>query len=118
MSLQIQGIITNKVDPETKQSKNTGKDYTIAHLLIETIGQFPQPVKFSALGERGGEMVSGVKIGDTVNVFFDITGRNYEGKVYNDLKLWKIESANQETTHTQIPDEMPVSNNDDDDLPF
>jgi len=116
MNLQIQGIVTNKVDPVTKKSKNSGKDYTIAHLLIETIGQYPQPVKFSAFGDKS-DLVTNVQVGETVNVFFDITGNNYEGKVFNNLQFWKIEKLS-EAAHTNAPSAIPEAAGYDDDMPF
>ena len=35
------------------------------------------------------------KVGDNVEVEFDIRGREYNGKTYNDLSHWKIEKIGQ-----------------------
>ena len=50
------------------------------------------------------------KVGDEVEVEFTIRGREYQGKIYNDLSHWKIEKIGQS--------EQPAPMAMDDNLPF
>ena len=48
------------------------------------------------------------KVGDNVEVEFDIRGREYNGRVYNDLSHWKIEKIGQGQPATeQAGDDLP-----------
>jgi hypothetical protein len=51
------------------------------------------------------------KVGDNVEVEFDIRGREYNGKTYNDLSHWKVEKVISDT-----PIEMATEESDP--LPF
>jgi hypothetical protein len=46
------------------------------------------------------------KVGDEVEVEFTIRGREYQGKVYNDLSHWKIEKIGQ-SAPLEVEDNLP-----------
>jgi hypothetical protein len=67
--------------------------------------------------------MAGFKIGDALDVSFDVESREYNGKWYTDVKAWKVNAARQKEggarsnstmTAPQPLDELPQS----DDLPF
>ena len=47
------------------------------------------------------------KIGDEVEVEFQIRGREYQGRVYTELSHWKIEKIGQATEQVQAGDDLP-----------
>ena len=55
-------------------------------------GKFPQSIKFECLKEKT-TMIDDYSVGDSVKVFFDIRGNEYNGKYYVKLNAWKLERA-------------------------
>lgn len=47
------------------------------------------------------------KVGDEVDVEFDIRGREYNGRIYNDLSHWKIEKIGQGQPKVEQEDDLP-----------
>ena len=59
------------------------------------------------------------KVGDVVEVSFDVKGRKYNDKVYIDLNAWKIEEiATASDTDEVNGSNEPTTTNGDDGLPF
>jgi hypothetical protein len=59
-------------------------------LIIEIPGNYPQTVKFEFLQDKV-DLLDTVKIGENVNVHFNLNGREHNGNVYNTLQGWKID---------------------------
>ena len=53
-------------------------------------GKFPQAIKFECLKEKA-TLIDDYSVGDSVKVFFDIRGNEYNGKYYVNLNAWKLE---------------------------
>jgi len=53
-------------------------------------GKFPQSIKFECVKEKTA-MIDDYQIGESVKVFFDIRGNEYNGKYYVNLNAWKLE---------------------------
>jgi len=58
--------------------------------VLTTKEQYPQDIKFELLKEKV-ELLRFVNPGDELKVSFDIRGREYNGKYFNNLVAWKIE---------------------------
>lgn len=58
--------------------------------IVETDGQYPKKVCFSAWGDKINESL--IRPGNVINVFFDAESREYNGRWYTDLKVWKLEA--------------------------
>jgi len=54
--------------------------------------KYPQSIQFQLLNDRIQEMDK-FTIGEELEVTFDIRGREYNGKYYNSLNAYKIESS-------------------------
>ena len=59
-------------------------------LIIEIPGNYPQVVKFEFVQDKVG-LLDSVKVGENVNVHFNLNGREHNGNVYNTLQGWKID---------------------------
>jgi hypothetical protein len=89
MSLQISGKLIQLLPLQTGESKNgTWKKQDI---IIETQAQYPKKVCISIWGDKINESI--LKVGNMLNISFDIESREYNGRWYTDIKAWKIESV-------------------------
>jgi single-strand DNA-binding protein len=59
-------------------------------LILDIPGQYPQVVKFEFVQDKCA-LLDGLKVGQNVNVFFNLNGREHNGNVYNTLSGWKVE---------------------------
>lgn len=65
------------------------------------------------------DLLDNVKSGDQVSINFDIKGREYSGKYYNNLQGWKLDNIshssadNQRASSTSNPDPLDI-----DGIPF
>lgn len=117
MSYQVEGKVHKVFDTDQKTDTFKARDF-----VIETEGNYPQFIKFQCVQDKTS-IVDGVEPGERIKVFFDLRGREWQGKFFTNLNAWKIErdgggdEFNQERPST---DEMPMSERDDldDDLPF
>jgi len=58
-------------------------------IVIEQSGQYPQQIAMELVKDKCS-LADSFKIGDTVEVSFDLRGREYNGKYYTNLNCWKI----------------------------
>ena len=75
--------------------------------------KFPQEINFEFLQDKA-ELLNAVQVGQTVKVTFDIRGREYNGRYYNSLVAWKLETESS-AGNTQEP---PFESYSIDDVPF
>jgi hypothetical protein len=95
--------------------------------VIETSGQYPKKVAFQVWGDILEQVPD---VGTELTVFYNPESREYGGKWYTDLKVWKIELntivSKKETKKEVKKEEKPVvktglglgTPENDDDLPF
>ncbi|MDN3551330.1 DUF3127 domain-containing protein [Mucilaginibacter aquaedulcis] len=98
-------------------------------LILEYIEnpQYPEYLKFEAIQDRCS-LLDAVKVGDDVEVFFNLKGRPWTDKTgkksyFNSLQLWRVNAlaagAGSATTPEYAAPAADISSsNDDDDLPF
>ncbi|MBK0381431.1 DUF3127 domain-containing protein [Pedobacter sp. SD-b] len=91
--------------------------------------QYPEFVKFEAIQDRTALMDT-VKVGDDVEVFFNLKGREWTNKqgekqYFNTLQLWKVNvlgataaSATASAPEVANPVDISATAGEDDDLPF
>ncbi|WPU93948.1 DUF3127 domain-containing protein [Mucilaginibacter sabulilitoris] len=98
-------------------------------LILEYIEnpQYPEYLKFEAIQDRCA-LLDNVKVGDDVEVFFNLKGRPWTDKTgkksyFNSLQLWRVNAlaagaGSATTPEYAAPSSDISSSNDDDDLPF
>lgn len=91
--------------------------------------RYPQDVSFEFLKEKA-DLLNNICEADRVKVTFDIGGREYNGRYFNNLKGWRIEKLDEEggaapkatdefESNAAVPPAMSDDlAADDDDLPF
>lgn len=129
MSLAVKGRIKNILAVESGTSK-AGKAWRKQSFVLDTGAQYNPDVCFGVFGDDKLEMLSKFQPGAEVEVSFNISSREYNGKYYHNIDAWKIDpigSAPQGNGNTPPPPSAePVSMNtadlssddEDDDLPF
>jgi hypothetical protein len=129
MALEIAGKVIALLPEQTGTGKNG--NWVKQDFVIETTAeQFPKKVCFSSWGDKAA-LVKNLQTGQTVKVSFNVESREFNGKWYTDLRIWKLEtnsgtSENQSVNDNDAPfineKQDFLTNLDDDDknggLPF
>jgi len=110
MSLKIIGRITKILPIETGTSK-AGKDWKKQAFVIDNYSQFNPHVCFSVFGDEKVEALSKFSEGQEVEVFFNVSSREFSEKYYHNIDAWKIElksdNVQQSEDDLNNPDEEP-----------
>jgi hypothetical protein len=101
MSHEISGKVILLLPEQSGTGKN-GK-WLRQDFVIETEEQFPRKVCFSAWGDKVSQ-VKALQTDTRIKVSFNIESREYNGKWYTDLRIWKIENLEQSSS-------QPIDNN-------
>ncbi|HPS64310.1 MAG TPA: DUF3127 domain-containing protein [Ignavibacteria bacterium] len=120
--MNLQGKIYKIFDTNQVSDKFRKREFVIDYMS----GSFPQLVKME-FSQDGCSKLDGFKIGDKVNVEFDISGREWQSPKNGDyvyfvtLRAWKIEKTGSDAIDSEPPSELMPSFNSDvtgEDLPF
>jgi hypothetical protein len=87
MSFEITGIVTKIYDIEAKSATFQTREF-----VISTEETYPQFVKFQTVQDRCA-IIDGHKEGDKIKVYFDLRGREWQGKYFTNLNAWKVEKV-------------------------
>ena len=68
-------------------------------IVVEQPGQYPQQIALELVKDKCS-LANQFKVGDIVDVSFDLRGREYNGKYYTNLNAWKINRAQQNGSDT------------------
>lgn len=107
--MEIKGIIINVSAPISGTSKN-GKEWTKQEFILETQGEHPKKIVFSRMNKEKIEKYPIYQNTDVV-VSFDVDAHEYNGRWFNSITAWKVESI--EHAQQNSAPEQPVE-----DAPF
>lgn len=114
--MNIKGKIKSVGNTEQKSAK-----FAIRTFVVEIEGKYPELIEFQLINNNTF-IIDPFTEGDEVDIHFNLKGREYNGRVYNSLQVWKIEgqpkSNTNETTPTETAPETTNQNKEDGDLPF
>lgn len=85
--MQVKGKVTQVLPTQSGVSKS-GNEWRKCSFILETEGKYPKPICFTLFGDHAEACP---RVGETVEVHFDITSREYNGRWYSDIQAWKIE---------------------------
>ena len=135
MALEIEGTIAQKL-PVQSGSSARGPWAKQEFILEYPDGNFTAKVCFTAFGQDKVQDLGKYQVGDKVKVSFNLKSREYNGRWYNDLQIWKIapagavqsaapapaQPAPQAPAYPQAPaptfEDMPADSEGEEDLPF
>lgn len=84
-------------------------------------GKYPQDIALECVQDKV-KLLDGLKEGQLVTVTFDIRGREYNGRYYNNLQAWRIKAEEgdkpADDDRPPIPDEADAPGDFEDDIPF
>jgi len=114
MAYELTGKVKLIQDPQTFASGFTKREVVVT---VED-GKYSQDINLEFLQDKVG-LLNSVSKGQEIKVFFDIRGREYNGRYFNSLVGWKIESKESGTDdQPPIPDDAEAPRDFDDDIPF
>ena len=117
MSLSVKGKLSRKLSVESGTSK-AGKEWKKQSFLIDTGAQYNPEICFQLFGEDKIAMLNHHNEGDQVEVSFNLSSREYNGKYFHNIDAWRIEG---QTVGNPEMEAAPVFNapeTKEDDLPF
>jgi len=87
MAYDLTGKVKLIQEPQTFSSGFTKREVVVT---VED-GKYPQDINLEFLQDKVS-LLDNLTEGQEIKVFFDIRGREYNGKYFNNLVGWKIES--------------------------
>ena len=91
-SLEIEGKIVSKLAIQKGTSQRgewARQDFVLEYME----GSYPSNVCFSVWGVDKVDELAKYQVGDTVKVSFNIKAREYDGRWYNDIRVWRMGAA-------------------------
>ena len=138
MALEIEGTLSQKLPVQSGNSAR-GPWAKQEFILEYPDGNFTAKACFTAWGQEKVQDLGKYQVGDKVKVSFNLKSREYNGRWYNDLQIWKIAPAGaqpaapaqpapqaqpvpQAPAYPQAPaptlEDMPADSEGEEDLPF
>lgn len=127
MALDISGKLIQKMNKMDGVSK-AGKPWSKQEFVIETFDQFPRKICMNVMNETLLSTLSGYNVGDTINASLNIESREFNGRWYTDVRVWRFNTAGQSNpsasqqnnsgTFHADPEPGFTPDNTSDDLPF
>jgi hypothetical protein len=87
MSYELTGSIKLIGDTQT-----FNKGFTKREVVVTTEGKYPQDISVEATMDKI-DLLNEFRVGERVKLAFDIRGREYNGRHFVNLSLWKIQKA-------------------------
>ncbi len=105
MALELEGTISQKLGVQNGTSAR-GQWAKQEFILEFPDGNFTSQACFTAWGQEKVQELAKYQVGDKVKVSFNLKSREFNGRWYNDLQIWRLAPAGQATAPaapTQAP---------------
>lgn len=110
--MKVTGKITKVLDTQ-KGTSASGKDWQKLSFILETTEDYNNLYCFEVFGdEKVEQFLKYNKVGQDVDVSFNVQTNEYKGKYYTSLQSWKIFKAE------AAMETLEVAQDEVDDLPF
>ena len=119
MSLSIKGKLIRKLSVESGTSK-AGKEWKKQTFLVDTGAQYNPEICFQLFGEERIEMLKNYNEGDQVEVSFNLSSKEFNGRYFHNIDAWRIENLSDPSEENEILEapEFNAPKSEEDDLPF
>ena len=118
MSFSVKGKLSRKLNIESGTSK-AGKEWKKQSFLLDTGSQYNPEICFQLFGEEKIELLNHHNEGDQIEVSFNLSSKEFNGRYFHNIDAWRIENiSNKESIETESPQEFNSPANEEDDLPF
>ena len=102
MALELEGSIRRKMDVQSGTSAR-GVWAKQEFILEFPDGNFTSQACFTAWGQDKVQELAKYQVGDRVKVSFNLKSREYNGRWYNDLQIWRIAPAGADAAPAPAP---------------
>ena len=110
MALEIEGKIVRKLNVQNGVSARG--NWAKQEFIVEyQEGNFPSQICFNVWGEDKVKDLEKFQVGDKVKIAFNLSSREYNGRWYNDIRAWRIETAGVPVPPYQAPGAAPSGSN-------
>ena len=131
MALELEGTLRQKLGVQSGTSAR-GPWAKQEFILEFPDGNFTSQACFTAWGQEKVADLDKYQVGDHIKVSFNLKSREFNGRWYNDVRVWRLSPAGQATASerpspdsfppVQAPapslEDMPAVEEGSDDLPF
>ena len=118
MSLSVKGKLSSKLSVESGTSK-AGKEWKKQSFLVDTGAQYNPEICFQLFGEDKIEILNHHNEGDQVEVSFNLSSKEFNGRYFHNIDAWRIENlASREVNGIEDTPEFNSPATEEDDLPF
>ena len=114
MNLEMTGKIVKILDAQSGVSK-AGKEWVKQSFILDNGAKYNPTVCFNLFGEEKVALLNGLAVGDTVDVAFNLSSRQYNGNWYTSCDVWKMQRTG---TPPTVEAAEAAYGNTNDDLPF
>lgn len=90
MNLQIKAKII-QIMPNQSGTSAKGNSWSKQEFIVETFDEYPKKVCFNLWGDKVDR--SFLKEGNIQNFSFNVESREFNGRWYTELRVWRVESA-------------------------
>lgn len=96
MALELEGTLRHKL--ASQQGTSARGAWAKQEFILEfPDGNFTAQACFTAFGQDKVAELDKYQVGDRIRISFNIRSREYNGRWYNDLQIWRIAPAGQPT---------------------
>ena len=118
MSLSVKGKLSRKLSVESGTSK-AGKEWKKQSFLVDTGAQYNPEICFQLFGDEKIEILNHHNEGDQVEVSFNLSSNEYNGRYFHNIDAWRIENiGGASVSQDQDSPEFNAPSTEEDDLPF
>jgi hypothetical protein len=110
MAYELTGKLKVILEPKTFASGFTVREFVVT---VED-GKYPQDIILQVVQDKVSVLDS-FKVEDEVAVTFDIRGKEYNDRYFNNLQAWKVERMGDAS---EVPEPAPKADEPEDDIPF
>ena len=113
--MKVTGTITKVLDKVTGQKKDGSGEWIKQSFVLETTEQYNNLYCFEIFGQEKVDNFNQYnKVGSVVDVDFNVSTNEWNGKYFTSLQMWKVFKSD-----GAAPEPLPsLAEQDSDDLPF
>ena len=131
MALELEGTLRQKLG--VQQGTSARGQWAKQEFVLEyPDGNYTSQACFTAFGQDKVQELDKYQAGDRIKVSFNIKSREYNGRWYTDLQIWRVAPAGATAAPAAAPvapapmndipaptlDDMPADSSESEDLPF
>ena len=103
--MELTGKIIAVLPAKSGVSPKTGNSWMTQEYVIEVPGQYPKRCAFSVFGEDRIKLFN-IQSGEDITIQFDIEAREFNGRWYNDVRVYNVLRAQNQEQATEVASQV------------